>query len=337
MRLIARYLEDMIGRCWRAIFRNKERAASASLPWVDRQRVAHLFHLDEGIPQVDWGAADLWVNQQEPDFSRHGALRRAVAAAWLDEVRDSLETDHRRWRTALIEGLAPLEEGLGERIARTGAHAAELIARTLRPLRGEAPIEPFGLIALKSYKDYISFEAHGMPEEGTFATSGGSYVHGGTDAFPVVVLPVNVPHSIEATIAHEVTHHALHSMELPLWLEEGFTQMMEERVTGHTRFVLNQEQVERHRALWSEVGLDTFFSGDGFFSPEGAAQELSYHLSQAIVRGMLSHYPEAFFRFARAARCGDNGEGAAREHLGRDLEDLALALIGPLDDVADGL
>lgn len=279
------------------------------------------------MPHVDWGAAQAWIASLEPDPSGHEARRRAVAAVWLDELRDALEIDHRRWRHARVEGLGPLEGGMAERVARAADRAAAMVGDALRPLRGGRVLPPIAVIALGRTEDYYTFTSHYYPEEGRWGTSGGVYINDGSECFPMIVLPVQVRHSVEETIAHEMTHHALRGMELPEGIEEGLTQMMEERMTGQTAFRLDHEMLARHRERWPQIGLDRFWSGEAFASAEDDEQELAYHLAQVIVRGLLTERPRQFFAFARAcANCGP--DAAAVEHLGESLSDMAGRWVG---------
>ncbi|MEX2219424.1 MAG: hypothetical protein WD749_11790, partial [Phycisphaerales bacterium] len=221
--------------------------------------------------------------------------------------------EYRRWRHEGIEGLAPAEDAA--RAARTGDRARKVIGTALRALRGDGPIPDVAVIALARSEDYYTFLAPHHPEEGEWATSGGTYVNLGPGALAMIVTHTQAKWGLEETVAHELTHHALEELSLPLWVEEGFTQMMEERVTGLANFKLDREMVERQRALWEERGVEGFLSGDGFFSAEEDVQELSYHLSQWVVRSQLSERAGAFFAFAREA--GELGESeSAMKHLG---------------------
>jgi hypothetical protein len=289
-------------------------------PAVERELVKHLFRPEHGLPQVDWWEADAW-REKNP-----GVSLRAVAGVWLDELRDALEGEHRRWRHERIEGRAPEEDGLALRAARGAERALEIVERSLRPVRGDGPVPELALIVFRDADPYYSFSAHGHAEEGEFATSGGFYQNDGGDSFPLIVTHAQSRWHLESTIAHEMTHHALYGLHLPLWLEEGFTQMMEERVTGYTDFELDLEMVERQRERWSE-GLGDFWSCDAFFSPRDDDQELSYHLSEWLVRAALADQPDRFFAFVRGCARG-SAEAAAVEHLGYKLEDLGRRLLG---------
>lgn len=297
------------------------------LPSVERSRVGHLIRRERGFPHVDWGAAERWMELEAP-AGRRDDLHRAIAAAWLDELRDSLSDDHCRWRSALVEGVGPVTDGLATRTSRCVERAARVIREAMTPIRGSRAIPPIAVIALQRAEDYYSFISPYYPEEGEWGTSGGVYINEGEDGFPMIVMPVQTKSSVERTIAHELTHHALRIMSLPIWVEEGLTQMMEERVTGSTDFRLDREMLARHRERWDTGGIERFLSGEAFHSAHDDEQELAYHLSQVIVRGLLSSRPEDFFCFARDCGNGESVEDAAVMHLGESPADLVGGMIG---------
>jgi hypothetical protein len=173
-----RHLLRILGLC-----RSNPHRAPANLPSLPRDQLSHLFHLDDGLPHVDWAAA-AWIARTLPDDQQRDAQRRAIAAAWLDELRDALTADHRRWRHAQVEGLGPLEGGIALRIARAADHAFDVVGEALHPIRGQAGIPPVAIIALDSSETYYTFIAHYYPEEGHWGTSGGIYINEGPDAFP---------------------------------------------------------------------------------------------------------------------------------------------------------
>lgn len=305
------------------------RHATSELPSVDPDVAAHAIHRIDGLSHVDWGMADAWIARRTNDDAEPERLRRAFAGAWLDTLRDDLGGEFRRWRHAEVEGLAPLADNLAPRIAKAADHAIGVIHAALRPIRGDTPIPPLAVVALADTEQYYTFIAPYHPDEGEFATSGGCFIHD-FGSFPFLAFPCNARHALENIIAHELTHHALAPLSLPLWLEEGYTQMMEERATGITNFAFTRELLERHRSRWGESGLEPFWSGDSFHSPEDDEQKLAYNLSQAIVRGMLTHRARDFFAFTRASGT-DGPEAACRTHLGCSLSDLAERILGPLD------
>lgn len=321
------YHPSMLRRLFKLFNARRTPEPAIEVPVLERDRIRHLLTEQSGLPQVDWGMARHWALKQAGEGLGGDAMFRALAGGWLDELRDTLKEDHRRWRRGPVEGLAPMSHGVSERVAAAAEQSIKEIRRSLGTIRGDAPIPPIAIVALASSKDYFSFIAPFYPDEGTFATSGAVYIHD-PEMFPVIALPTQVRHGIEAAVAHELTHHALASLDIPAWAEEGLTQMMEERVTGQANFKLDHEMMSRHRACWPERGFDGYFSGEAFHSPEEDEQELAYHLSQLLVRRLLTEQPRAFFEFARHASSADDGHAAASEHLGIDLNDYALVVLG---------
>ncbi len=98
---------------------------------VDRAAIGHLWHRPDGLPRVDWQLANQWVEQQKGADGQEHAWRRAVAAACLDELRDSLPSDHRRWRSANVEGLAPLEGSIGPALAAVAERSYKVLGTVL--------------------------------------------------------------------------------------------------------------------------------------------------------------------------------------------------------------
>lgn len=305
-------------------------APAPVLPPIARDDIAHLLRSPHGLPVVDWGFADAWIR------SRHASVdpalaRRAVMAACLDEIRDQLEQDHRRWRSAKVEGLAPLEGLAGPALAETAETACRVLERDLRVIRGDAPIPPFALVAVEPYDAYVDFTSAYFPDAGSYATSGGLYLNDGPDSFPIIAANTVARHAVAQIAAHEITHHALRECRLPLFIEEGLTQMMEERVTGIPNFKLDNELVARQRERWGEGRLGEYLAGHGFSSPEDDTQELSYALSQWLVRAELSERPKPFFEFLR--RCRDlDADLAFQEVFGETISAWAASRIGVCDE-----
>jgi hypothetical protein len=274
------------------------RSAPPQLPDVDRQTVAVMTFTRHALPQLNWPIAAPWIAARAEEGPARTLLTRAVVARWLEELRDAMPTDHRCWRTADVEGVAPLDSSIS--ILRHTERAIRVVGDALERIRATRAISPFGIVALATHDDYLSFQSHFGPSQGEFATSGGCYLSTHHTEFPLIAFPCASRWSLGNVIAHELTHHALFDLDLPIWIEEGLTQMMEERATGTTSFVLNREMLERHRDRWSHGRLQDFLGGRSFHSPQDDDQELSYHLAQLVVRSELQARADAYFKFVRA-------------------------------------
>lgn len=185
-----------------------------------------------------------------------------------------------------------------------------------------------GIIAFDTQELYYSFIAAYYPERGRWGTSQAVYLNDEVHSFPIVAMQISRPDGIEPTLAHELTHHLLHEFDIPIWAEEGLTQYLEEKSTGVRNFVLNRDSLDEQRACWSRTPLATFWSGDSFQSPTGNVQQMSYLMSQILVRRLLDDDQNRFFAFCKSAIRADGGRAAAKQHLGIDLEDLLLNTLG---------
>ncbi|MBX3406577.1 MAG: hypothetical protein KF869_07415 [Phycisphaeraceae bacterium] len=278
------------------------------------------------LPMIDWDAVDSRAERIEGGDHARDLWRRAIAAAWLDRLANELETPHVRWRTANVEGLAPRDEDLGRSIPRVAEAAFVRIHEALGDTWDGHPIAPVAVVAMSTQTDYYTLKASSFDLEGEFAASGGCYLD---RPFPIVLLPTVARWAVDSTIAHELTHHALKVLSLPLWAEEGLTQMMEERVTRHTSFRVDRKTVDRHIAHWSTRGMHAFWSGEAFSSAEEDDQELAYHLAEILARRMLADRPREYLAFLKQCDREDHGADAAHRRLGMTLGQLAAGSLGP--------
>lgn len=304
--------------------------APTDLPSLSQDDIGHLIGDPNGLPRVDWHAASIWMRREMIHPSRQASYRRSIAAACLDELRDTLDADHRRWRTLHVEGLAPLGGQIGPSVAQVAERAFTVLAKEFATIRGDEPIAPVAVVLIEPLESYIDFTASYFPEDGAFATSGGLYLNEDPDAFALIAVNTSARHQAEAAVVHELTHHALHGHGLPLWVEEGFTQVMEQRVTGAGNFSIDSAMIGRQREAWSDGGIARYLDGESFVSPERDEQELAYHLSQWFVRSMLMNRPRPFMAFARDCK-STTPDDASERHLGAPLRDVLRQVTG-IDD-----
>lgn len=282
-----------------------------------------------GLPHINWNEAVDHIESTTKDETDADDLAYAMVGGWVDALAEALHAKHKvpleRWRNHGVEGMAPAADRA--RLERATTSTLATIGRALAPIRGEPdehPIPHITIIAAPTLDAYYDFYDAYHQDDGDFATSGGAYL--GTSPINPASLIINFyRYALEHTLAHELTHHALAPVSeeagyLPRWIEEGFAMMMEERVTTHSSFVCGGTHMQRHRALWSAIGLAGFLNGDTFGSPEEGQQELSYNLAEAVTRSLLATRPKAAFAFARACLRGEEPTGAAIEHLGQTEE-----------------
>ncbi len=287
----------MIRKLLSSILGTSSASVPPQLPVVSRDGIASLLVMDANVPQVHLAKLEAWLESQRmPNDEIH---RRAVAAAWLDAVRDALAVDHLRLRTANTEAIVPRAGAVGVDLSAGGERAIAVIHDALRKIRDDAPIRPNAIVAIAPTDAFIDFTSHFFSEDSHTATFGGLYIREGT-VMPLLAINAMQKGHVLSVLAHELTHHALRDARLPLWIEEGLTQMMEERVTGLLGFTLTESEREEHANEWTRDALQEFVEGASFFSPEGDRQRLAYHLAQWFSRACLTTQPDRYFAFARA-------------------------------------
>lgn len=245
----------------------------------------------------------------------------------FDRMCAVLPRVHRCWSTLNAECITPDRESIVRGVGTIAETSFKVLSRDLAVIRGSAAIPPIAIVGLEPLSSYVDFTSHYYPDSGEFASSAGVYLRGDPTTFPILALPLLPDANFGNVISHELTHHALVECNLPLWVEEGLTQMFEERVVGYSHFVINAEMVARQRARWLPNNIAEFLDAAVFHSPVDDTQELAYHLAEWVVRSELSRRPAQFFEFARACREMDE-EAASQRVFGRSCEALVHGVIG---------
>lgn len=281
---------------------------------------------EDGLPRPNWDLIDATTSNDEK--SLHEFWTNA-ARHWLQILRDSLDDKYSITESPnflcleSVETLAPFAE-----------HCRSAIGRRLN---GVAEFPGYGkqvVIAFRKQREYYRYVSLYTPE-GEQGASAGMHIREG---YGHVVLVGPEKWGREAILAHEMTHVALQHLGMPLWVEEGLTQMMEHDLTGRNLLEMTSEKANRHKRLWLESGLEEFWSGDGFHRM-GEVQELSYQLAEILMRLLLEEHRPRWFgwsrsaerkliEFLRTARQEDSGAEASRLHLGRELKDIAAMFLG---------
>jgi hypothetical protein len=295
------------------------------------------FAFEDGLPVPQWDSIWKCVESREPEARRDALL--AVARQWLLELGRALGGGYETAESRHFLALAPEARGIG----RPLVSFAQRCRATLKSVLGDvADFDRFGkpvLVVLESRGLYYRYISLYCPE-GEYGGSMGMHIR---DGFPHVAMHALQPWHLEQMLAHELTHVALHHLSLPQWLEEGLAQMFPQDMRSRPMdwvFEVNAETADRHKRYWGKHGLDAFWSGEGFSSPEEFLQPLSYELAEILVRllvdesrprwfGRVREPQRRFFAFLRAASESDCGEAGSREHLGYGLGDLAARFLGP--------
>ena len=276
----------------------------------------------ESLPRPNWDVIAAWVDNHLQEAMLDETWTQ-IARDWLSRLSHSLRNSY-----ALHESSNFLILAANARLAERVLHNSERARHTiLDTLAGVASDQGFGkhvilLFAdLDSYYDYV---ADSYPDEGAFALSGGMFFDVGYGHFAICP---TAGEDYERVIAHELNHALLRHLPLPLWLNEGVTQVMEDVVLKSSRFTVDHETRRRHLNYWNGDTIHSFWSGESYYFPDDG-QELSYHLSQVLFRNLMSDYPKMVKDILKSANFADAGNAAIINHCSVSLKNRASQFLG---------
>jgi hypothetical protein len=300
--------------------------AGSGVVSVDAQVFDFAMHArwHEGVPHPDWDAATTW--QQSLAAPRRDHAWGELERGWLDWLRGAIGLRYRLYEsdvalllTAQSERLAQIKLGyLGATLRR--------IERALEELAGHDHAGKEILIAFDDADDYYryvsAFEADGDDP----AVSAGVHIGHGCSHF--ATHGEDLGH-LEPTIVHEMTHSCVAHLPLPLWLNEGLAQGIEQRFSPGGRDPHAALDVARRQTtFWTPETIQEFWSGRAF-SRLDKRQEMAYALALMLTEAFARDWPR-FKTFVLDAHHADAGMAAARERLDVELgEYLRLLLVQP--------
>ena len=267
-------------------------------------RIPDSIDVRESIPRPNWDAIASWVELNVESVSADDSWTQ-IARDWLARLAQSLPQGH-----AVLESpqflLLASDESLGNRLLSYSERARRIILKTLDGVASDKGYGKHVVLLFAAADSYYDYVTDFYPAEGEFGLSGGMFLDVGYGHFAVCPAYGD---DYERVIAHELNHALLRHLPLPLWLNEGVTQVMEDIVQDSSYFMVDHETLRRHRAYWNAKTIDMFWSGDSFYSPDDG-QELSYHLSQVLFRNLMSDYPNAVNDILKEATFVDAGNAA---------------------------
>jgi hypothetical protein len=277
-----------------------------------------------GLPRPDWTVIRDWTEQHVAEEALDDAWTQ-LAQQWLEQLQRALPANYGIAQSEEFLLLSAADSATNGRLLRWCESFREKILDTLE---GVARDEGYGkhvVLAFHDWETYYDYVADFYPDTGEFALSGGIFLDCGYGHFAV---STRSDHQLDRTIAHELTHAMLRHLPLPLWLNEGVTQVVEDLLIGSSHFRMDPELALRHRSYWNEESIHSFWSGDSFYFPDDG-QELSYSLAQVLFRNLASDYPRRILDFLGAARFSDAGDEALLAACGVSLADRAAQFLGP--------
>lgn len=266
-----------------------------------------------GLPRVDWSALDDHLNAIKINQDDH-ELWTSIARHWLNHLSVALsssftviESEHFLVLSSQTKRTNDLFLGFCERIRQ----------RILRILDGVASDELFGKHVILMFDDqdeyyrYIDYFNH--EQGGTYGLSAGVSISKGYDH---IALNDDDLTMLEYVVTHELAHHFVSHLPLPMWLNEGIAVLMESIITGST-VSMSAEQFDEHTKFWNKDTIQEFWLGSSFFRPD-EGQELSYHLAEILVHSLTQNFDD-FVALCTQAHFDDAGEKAAQAIAGGSL------------------
>ncbi|MEN1704667.1 MAG: hypothetical protein AAGJ54_04020 [Planctomycetota bacterium] len=205
-------------------------------------------------------------------------------------------------------------------------------ARTVSDkLRGRVISEewPAVLIDLPDTEQFVDYMASISPDDGEADDSIVGAAMCVREGYVHVVLNGSYRDDWHMSLLHELVHACLYDLEAPLWYEEGLAELLPEVILGYSYYRASPELVRRHREHWRRVGLDPFWRGEAFASPESS--ELAYHLGQSLTRRIVSIGGVDVARLTETISDEDAGTKAIRTLVGRELAAFATEILGDGD------
>ncbi len=274
------------------------------------------------FPRVDWAVVDRWLKAKFVRTDRRAAALLELVLQWMELLADRLGDDYWINSAPRCVLLTNQPKGEGDDLLRFAEQAVDQIA-CLLDMKPDARAAPkHVLVRLPSVDLYYTYISHFYPD-GEYGGSMGMCVRGG---MPHIVFH-GASSNDQLIIAHELGHAVLNELNTPAWIEEGVTQIVEEQLAGRHAIQLDHETARDLRAYWHRQGLTDFWSGKSFESPD-EGQRFSYELAEILVRLILADHRRVFLRFLEQANREDGGEAAARECLGKSLNDIAATFLG---------
>lgn len=304
---------------------------NASRLWLD-----DYVRTSEPFAPPDWDAASDAIDRFD-DPAEQVRAWNGLLGEWAERLTGQLGAGYGSEETESFFLVAPTREACLERLT---AFVERCRTKLVATLPENATLSAPGkqvVIAIADRERYYDYVAH-FYDDGEYGGSGGMHVREG---YPHIVANGRTFHELETVIAHELTHAALHPLDMPVWIEEGLTQLNECLIAGKAPLVVDNEVADEQKAFWRSEGLEEYWRGESFHRAD-EGQKLSYQLSEILLRLLFEDFRPRWFGFDEepqrklsaflgAARSDDCGQDAAVNHLGMTVGQLAAKFLGQGD------
>ncbi len=307
---------------------------------VNLDQIDCAFDFREGFSRPDWKLIRQTISATV-DSGKSQEAWDEIVMQWLGRLQGELGGDYRLRRSRHFAFLSPLDKDTSRRLL----DFAEGAISTIRDSLGEVAWGNYNglhvVIVFAEEDDYYQYIAD-FYRDGNHPKSAGIHINVG---YPHIALTFDTELRGGETVAHELAHHCLHHLSIPLWLNEGVAVVLQKAVGGYSPPsymgeassvwgtmsgwkppVVWAELSEKHHQFWNEEEIQHFWAGTSFHEP-GDAVQLSYSLAE-IMMHLLAKNREGFLAFIQNARRDDAGQTAALDCLGICLGEAAGTFLG---------
>ncbi len=282
-----------------------------------------VFDLKFGFPHPRWREFIELIDEN----ASHAQLIEIFdesAAAWLNTMLSHLPSGYKVSESEEFYLLTRSPEAEIPMLLEFCEHARNSILQMIDEAASDEGIGKHVVLNFAETATYYSYTSVFM-SEGAHGGSVGMFIN---DDYPHIVTQDGF--DWQRTLAHELTHCLMRHLPLPMWLNEGVTQIVEDHLFQQSLFQPDSELKGRLLSYWKANEIGSFWNGDSFHFPDDG-QELSYVLARVLVWRLSTDFPQSFWTFVGTAEWNDAGSAAALNCFNRSLGEFLLEYLGAGD------
>jgi hypothetical protein len=279
----------------------------------------------EGFPRLDWDEIARFIeeNYEEAEQDKAWDIAKDV---WLKKTGEVLGDSFRVSESDNFLVLTSGSASYVKAVLKTLEYTLSTILKALDGIADDDGSGKYVAIIFDTMDEYYLYISDFYPEEGEFAGSWGVYLD--SDYYHFALLQFLIDHAAPM-VARGITLACLGHLPIPLWLNEGIAEGMEQEIGSRRDTLTPGETIFRHQRFWNVDNIQQFWSGDSWCLPD-EGNELSYHLARLAVAELSRSYRK-FKKFVLLADWQDGGEAASQKVLGASLGTIMEQFLGPGD------
>lgn len=289
---------------------------------IDIETAGHplVFDLKFGIPRPRWPEFIESIDGNA-GVSQLAEIVHQSLTSWLNAVVSHLPSGYSVSESNAFFLLSRKPETEIPRLLEFCEQTRHTILQMINEAASNEGIGKHVVLSFADTANYYSYTSAFVPE-GEFGGSSGMFIN---DYYPHIVAMDGF--DWQRTIAHELTHNLMRHLPLPVWLDEGVTQIVEDHVFQNSRFEPDGMLMNRLVSYWKSNEISSFWNGKSFSFPDDG-QELSYVLARVLTWRLSTDFSEGFWTFVANADWNDAGSAAAVNYLDRSLGNFLSEFLG---------